>query len=455
MNTIHQFGALVRFLFRFANLSFQAKMFCHGVDDGTLQPILQMQHEDLEEFQRMSKGKHRENEPPDFELAKDCYKSELASQAQLVADRCMSKSIARAIQTDSEVISALVAQEKQAQRDREAALGVSRGGVVGEDGTNDVEVVVGETPCLDDELLGKLKTFNESAGSTADEERDEDDTLMQPESSSWADSRAHSNQATSDGERKRRECICCLNQHDFTDVACCPCGHEYCRTCLEALVEMSLTDESLFPPRCCSKSIPIEDNRTFLPSKLIGQFRAKALEFLTPDRTYCHLATCSTLSPKSSSGTTSPPAPSNCGQDTATQSLLQLANKNGWQRCYGCRRFVELVTGCYHMTCRCGAQFCYLCGKKWKTCKCAHWNKERLFARANVIVNRDANIPVLQPQQLARRMEREVQNLLTGPSAQPRASARSATTTCPVSSWNACNVEFELVKGAGTIDLRN
>ncbi|TIC99841.1 ATP-dependent RNA helicase DEAH12, chloroplastic [Colletotrichum higginsianum] len=404
-------------------------MFCHGVDDGTLQLILQMQQEDLEELQKMSKGKHRENEPPDFELAKDCYKSELASQAQLVADRCMSKSIARAIQTDSRAISALVAQEKQAQRDREAALRVSRGGVIGDDGTDDVEAVVGETPYLDDELLGKLKTFDESAGSAADEERDEDDTLMQPESSSWADSRAHANQNRSGNETEQRDCICCLNQHDFTDVVCCPCGHEYCRACLEALVEMSLTDESLFPPRCCSKSIPIEDNRTFLAPKLIGQFRAKALEFSTPNRTYCHLATCSTFVPKEFIKDDIANCPKcysrtctickgaghenqNCPQDTATQSLLQLAKENGWQRCYGCRRFVELITGCYHMTCHCGAHFCYLCGEKWKTCKCAHWSEERLFARANVIVNRDANIPVLQPQQLARRMEREVQNLL-------------------------------------------
>ncbi|KAK4783803.1 hypothetical protein SAY86_018171 [Trapa natans] len=35
-----------------------------------------------------------------------------------------------------------------------------------------------------------------------------------------------------------------------------------------------------------------------------------------------------------------------------------------WKRCPGCKNFVERDGGCRVIYCRCGTQFCYLCGKK-------------------------------------------------------------------------------------------
>src|SRR5436190_9935404 len=37
---------------------------------------------------------------------------------------------------------------------------------------------------------------------------------------------------------------------------------------------------------------------------------------------------------------------------------------------------VELKEGCNHMTCRCTAEFCMICGSKWKTCDCPWFNYE-------------------------------------------------------------------------------
>ncbi len=62
------------------------------------------------------------------------------------------------------------------------------------------------------------------------------------------------------------------------------------------------------------------------------------------------------------------------------------------------------------IACRCGAQFCYLCGLRWKTCRCEQWNEERLVARANAIVNRDAQR--LDDVGRANRVARERQNLM-------------------------------------------
>jgi hypothetical protein len=35
---------------------------------------------------------------------------------------------------------------------------------------------------------------------------------------------------------------------------------------------------------------------------------------------------------------------------------------------------------------RCGKQFCYVCGLKWKTCDCELWHENRLYGIANRVV---------------------------------------------------------------------
>lgn len=41
-----------------------------------------------------------------------------------------------------------------------------------------------------------------------------------------------------------------------------------------------------------------------------------------------------------------------------------------WKRCMRCLFWIEKREGCNHMTCKCGHQFCYACGLRWKTCSC-------------------------------------------------------------------------------------
>jgi hypothetical protein len=45
--------------------------------------------------------------------------------------------------------------------------------------------------------------------------------------------------------------------------------------------------------------------------------------------------------------------------------LIQLAKEKQWRRCKACSRIIELISGCNHMTCRCGRQFCFTCGGDW------------------------------------------------------------------------------------------
>jgi hypothetical protein len=63
-----------------------------------------------------------------------------------------------------------------------------------------------------------------------------------------------------------------------------------------------------------------------------------------------------------------------CENDESTQNLISMGKEEGWQRCYSCRAMVQLSEGCNHMRCRCNAEFCMVCGQKWKTCDCPWFN---------------------------------------------------------------------------------
>lgn len=54
-----------------------------------------------------------------------------------------------------------------------------------------------------------------------------------------------------------------------------------------------------------------------------------------------------------------------CPEDWELEQVLKIGEKSGWRRCYKCRTLVELTQGCTHVTCRCKAQFCYVCGGIW------------------------------------------------------------------------------------------
>lgn len=45
--------------------------------------------------------------------------------------------------------------------------------------------------------------------------------------------------------------------------------------------------------------------------------------------------------------------------------LRELAKEKEWQTCSKCRRIVERIDGCLHMTCLCGFEFCYRCGAEY------------------------------------------------------------------------------------------
>ncbi|KAI8156652.1 hypothetical protein K4K50_005429 [Colletotrichum sp. SAR 10_71] len=167
-------------------------MLFHDIDEETLHLVIQMQLEDLEHMKNCRKGKQKEGSLPDSEFAFETYQSELKTCEQRVSDRAMSRSIQKATRTDGKLVTVFAAQERQAERDREIALRLSRGETVNQNSfqtsanskTTSPDEDVSD---LDADMLCKLQKLYVSA------DADDDETLDQPESSSWAASRSDMN----------------------------------------------------------------------------------------------------------------------------------------------------------------------------------------------------------------------------------------------------------------------
>ncbi|OCK75733.1 hypothetical protein K432DRAFT_255129, partial [Lepidopterella palustris CBS 459.81] len=188
-------------------------------------------------------------------------------------------------------------------------------------------------------------------------------------------------------------CSACMElkpRFDMLELGCKRIGeedtHSYCRDCLQDLFESSVTDSTLFPPRCCGIPISLNTCSHFFTAAFMIRFEEKVEELSTPDPCYCsnkdcvkfirpyHIRAGVALCPSCSHGTCAlckrPVHQGLCPDDPSVKMLMDLAGTEKWQRCNNCNNMIELTIGCFHMSCRCGNQFCYLCGVKWKGCRC-------------------------------------------------------------------------------------
>lgn len=316
----------------------------NDLDQQTLDLMIELQ---LQDARNMIKGKHRHGgEARDCEVAAKIFEKELQNLASFYVDRAMSRSIAHAVVADEVAIAAHLSEEQQASNDRAFAL---RG-----------------------QPQTKVPTPSKASPDTAIE-----DEMMQrlialyigdsrpPSAAGPSSARAGPSSASRTTTDVRR-CAACISDFPFYETARCPCSHDYCRDCITELFSAAINDESLYPPRCCKKPIPLGLNRIFLPAELLGLYKAKELEYSTPNRTYCHVPSCSTFVPpafvhgdvatcvKCESTTCTickgKTHTGDCPADMSTLDILRIAAKNGWQRCYSCRRVVDLTMGCNHIS---------------------------------------------------------------------------------------------------------
>ena len=179
-----------------------------------------------------------------------------------------------------------------------------------------------------------------------------------------------------------------------------PCKHRMCHSCLKRIFKMSITDPAHMPPRCCQEDhIDLKHVDKLFDNDFKKTFNRKYLEYTAKNRIYCVNRSCGEwIRPKDITvehgrktgkckkcGTQVCAICNNkahrsrdCPKDPATKQFIETAKQKGWQKCYNCSAMVELKEGCNHMTCRCTAEFCMVCGLKWKSCDCPWFNYENV-----------------------------------------------------------------------------
>jgi hypothetical protein len=198
------------------------------------------------------------------------------------------------------------------------------------------------------------------------------------------------------------------------------CGHCYCASCLRDWFQSALTDSTLLPLRCCQQPLP-EASIHEVALKVLGKAQAVELKHTTREKLcthkmYCPTPTCSAfidldwaemvldmdLTFDCPSALCSTRICYQCQTFKHDRTLACSDNQTileqqdgavatglrsrGFQRCEQCRMFVELETGCNHMTCRCHHEFCYVCGEKWKNCSCPLFDDTLLAAEQERLV---------------------------------------------------------------------
>ncbi|KAF4967967.1 hypothetical protein FSARC_4579 [Fusarium sarcochroum] len=330
-------------------------------DDESLKLAIQLQREDLELWQARQGKRRIDDISQDSELVAAACREELGRIECQLSDRALGRSISTTVQENAAEIAAITADEQEAARDREWALRLSRDPEARRTPPQEVnnQQQRDEQPVLHEEIIERSTApYIAPRSSDFAHRNDYNDhgELPLDESSAWAASR----------RQQTIQCVSCFDELPEPALSQAPCSHHYCQECLITLVQNALRDEGLFPPRCCTQTIPIEDGNRFLTPELVGQYRAKKLEFETPNRTYCHDPTCGVFVPPDFIEADTGTCPSCnkktcvlckdkthagvCPEDTASQELLRLAQAEGWQRCSSCDRVMDLMHGCNHIS---------------------------------------------------------------------------------------------------------
>ncbi|KAF5200016.1 Atp-dependent rna helicase deah12 protein [Thalictrum thalictroides] len=222
----------------------------------------------------------------------------------------------------------------------------------------------------------------------------------------------------------KQTCSICLEDTDVGQMFTIDgCLHHYCVSCMKQHVEVKLLHGMV--PKCphegCTTQLNIPICRKFLPPDLIDLMHQRIKESSIPatEKVYCPYPKCSVLMSKSEVlpyttaiviGFDRSVAKKciqchglfcinckvpwhdnmNCHEykrqnpnlSAEDAKLKSLATTRSWRQCMKCKHMIELAEGCYHITCRCGYEFCYTCGAEWRnkkaTCRCPVWDERNI-----------------------------------------------------------------------------
>ncbi|KAJ6570874.1 hypothetical protein DFH09DRAFT_1261093 [Mycena vulgaris] len=391
--------------------------FPHDIDSATIALISQLALDDIEEIRCSAKGKGREVSPPsDTECALRAYAEEVQDALRFVQDIELARSIDNALELDQPVLSVLSVIEDGSHDDHRYAEALQNGQVL--PAQSEVQRLL-EDPNFSQLSQDEDETAS-GAADTHDAPADAQDTPNPTDTDNLSHVQAH--------------CIICRDDLQPLTSFQAPCEHFYCRQCISNLATSCIGDESLFPLQCCRQPLPMDGAQGVLAQldlRLRFSLRAKVVEFgtLSKNRLYCPSPTCSAFLGSTADHTENMACPRcstevcvgckecvhpgrGCMESTALEQVKTLAREKHWQTCPGCGQIIDLQQGCFHMTCRCRTEFCYVCAARWKTCSCPQWEEARLITTAEQRVENEigararAAAPEIFQQRVQQRIER-------------------------------------------------
>lgn len=279
------------------------------MDRQTLRKIFELQLEDMEGLASRSKGKQKEGTSTDAHLALQVYIEDLDSCDTAMTNQDAAQSLVNAWKREQQVV-----------RDQKLAERLS------------VQSTKHSTPSL----TRNLRTVRFAA---AAESRPGKQPII---------------------------CVACKENTQLVVDAPCRYKHRYCRACIVKLFELSIRDDSLFPPSCDGREIPIDNVTPYLSLELLRRFENKVLEAKAVNRTYCHSTCCAAFIPPNSidggigkcvrciavtcTACKDKSHPGERPSDLELQQLKRMAKRKRWQKCYACGAYVQIDTGCNHIT---------------------------------------------------------------------------------------------------------
>ncbi|KAK4227869.1 hypothetical protein QBC38DRAFT_182086 [Podospora fimiseda] len=191
-------------------------------------------------------------------------------------------------------------------------------------------------------------------------------------------------------------CVSCKNDRMLVERTIkLQCAHRMCQDCVRKNFARSMTSPEAMPPRCCSSNalIPfkkVEDlfdpqfkeawkrkwreysqalsNQIYCPSEGCGAVVRPESSRHKGGRSHARCTACSTKICCDCHGPWH--RQTECPRDEPDAHVMAQPRLEGWQRCFRCGATEDLKDASNHVKCRCGAEFCGMCGNRWKACPC-------------------------------------------------------------------------------------
>ncbi|KAH3759847.1 IBR domain protein [Pelomyxa schiedti] len=196
-----------------------------------------------------------------------------------------------------------------------------------------------------------------------------------------------------------KQCPLCLEDVDIDEIHTLSCSHTYCRACLCEYFKERIMSKNLpivCPNPDCKQEISEREMEMLIPPELIEKMQNFLLDCTfeknradysccpSPDCGYvfvyeegdpidftcpkCNKRYCLSCKVEMHDGKT-------CAQyqewakANLKDTFTEFVKGAKYKQCPNCKCWIELAKGCNHMTCKCGHEFCFSCGKSYP-CGC-------------------------------------------------------------------------------------